>query len=107
MDAAKKKKLEEKGWTVGDTSDFLGLTTEETIYTDLKVTLGTVLKQVRERNKATQKDAAALSKTSQSRIANLEAGDPSVTIDRQIKALLSIGGTKADLSQAINQLTKI
>lgn len=40
---AKKKRLEEKGWKVGNTSDFLNLSPEEVAYVDLKVAMSKAL----------------------------------------------------------------
>jgi hypothetical protein len=36
MDKTKRKKLEAKGWKFGSAADFLGLSAEEAMYTDLK-----------------------------------------------------------------------
>jgi hypothetical protein len=37
--------------------------------------------------------------SSQSRIAKLEAGDPSVSLDLQIKTLLALGASRIDLAR--------
>ena len=39
MDNAKIKRLKAQGWEVGDTSDFLGLTSEEIALIDLKIAI--------------------------------------------------------------------
>jgi hypothetical protein len=44
MDAKKRKRLEEAGWSVGDASDFLELTPEEGEYIELKLALATGLR---------------------------------------------------------------
>ena len=103
MDNSKRKELEAKGWEVGTVDEFLDLTPEESTYIEIKLALGRVLKRVRERSQITQKVAAEKAETSQPRLANLEAGDSSVTIDRQIKALLSNGATTQDLAEALSK----
>ena len=47
MNKAKKAKLEKKGWKVGSTSEFLGLTREEEAYIDLKLSLSQFLQEKR------------------------------------------------------------
>lgn len=37
MDEAKKKRLEDKGWKIGSTSEFLELSPEESILIDIKL----------------------------------------------------------------------
>jgi len=37
MDQAKKERLESKGWKIGTVSDFLELTTEESIFVEIKL----------------------------------------------------------------------
>ena len=98
MDEKKRKKLEEAGWTVGSTADFLGLTPEEAAYINLKLTLAQNLRTERQNNQLTQKDLARLIKSSQSRIAKMESGDPSVSLDLLIRGLFALGKTPQDLS---------
>ena len=98
MDEKKRKKLEEAGWAVGSTADFLGLTPEEAAYINLKLTLAQNLRTERQNNQLTQKDLARLIKSSQSRIAKMESGDPSVSLDLLIRGLFALGKTPQDLS---------
>jgi transcriptional regulator with XRE-family HTH domain len=42
----------------------------------------------------TQADLARLVRSSQSRVAKMEAGDPSVSIDLLVKSLLALGVSK-------------
>lgn len=97
MDANKKKHLESAGWRVGSATDFLGLSEEEAAYIDLKLTLSEKVRQCRKRKKLTQTQLAQRLKSSQSRIAKIEAGDPSVSLDLLIRSLLTLGVTKTDL----------
>jgi DNA-binding XRE family transcriptional regulator len=101
MDRKKRKKLEALGWTVGSADDFLDLTPEETRYIELKLALSASLKAERVKQGITQVELAKMMGSSQSRVAKMEAGDPAVSVDLLLKALLSLGVTKKQLSKII------
>jgi DNA-binding XRE family transcriptional regulator len=101
MDRKKRKKLEALGWTVGSADGFLDLTPEETRYIELKLALSTSLKAERVKQGITQVELAKMMGSSQSRVAKMEAGDPAVSVDLLLKALLSLGVTKKQLSKII------
>ncbi len=101
MDAQKRHKLEAAGWRVASTADFLDLTPDESAYIELKLALSKHLKQIRTQKELTQEAVAERIKSSQSRVAKMEAGDPSVSIDLLVKTLLSIGATRSDLAEVI------
>ena len=101
MDRKKRKKLEALGWTVGSADDFLDLTPEETRYIELKLALSASLKAERVKQGVTQVELAKMMGSSQSRVAKMEAGDPAVSVDLLLKALLSLGVTKKQLSKII------
>ena len=101
MDSKKKKKLEAKGWRFGDASNFLGLSPEEAQFIDLKIALKNSLKAERLKQNITQVELAKLTGSSQSRIAKMEAGDPTVTVDLLLKALLQLGVTNKQISKII------
>ena len=58
MDSEKRKRLEASGWTVGDASDFLGLTAAEAELVELKVRLALFAKEQRNNQNLSQ-DALA------------------------------------------------
>jgi len=101
MDQAKQRKLEAAGWKVGSAEEFLALQQEEADYITLKMALGDSLRQTRARKNMTQSELAALLKSSQSRVAKMEAGDPSVSLDLQIRSLLSLGVSRETLARLI------
>jgi DNA-binding XRE family transcriptional regulator len=101
MDRTKKEKLEAKGWKFGDAADLFGLSPEEARYIDLKLSLRDSLKAERLKQNVTQVELAKMIGSSQSRVAKMEAGDPSVSVDLLLKALLSLGVTKKQLSKII------
>ena len=99
MDSRKMKKLRAKGWVVGGAKEFLQLSDEETRYIELKLALSEGLKSERLKQNVTQVELAKMIGSSQSRVAKMEAGDPSVTVDLLLKALLTLGVTKKQLSR--------
>lgn len=103
MDAKKRKHLESAGWRVGSATDFLGLSEGEAAYIDLKLTLSEKVRQCRKREKLTQTQLAQRLKSSQSRVAKIEAGDPSVSLDLLIRSLFTLGVTKTDLSKMFGE----
>lgn len=101
MDTAKRQRLEAAGWSIGDASDFLELSPEEATYIELKLALSKRLKQLRLSKQLSQQALAQRIKSSQSRVAKMEAGDPSVSLDLLVRALLSTGATTQELAEAI------
>lgn len=99
MDANKKKKLEAAGWRVGDAKDFLGLSTSEMEYIELKLALSRNLVSARKAKKFTQTQLAEKLKTSQSRVAKMEAGDSSVSIDLLFRSLFELDLSKNDVAK--------
>ena len=59
------------------------------------------LKEIRENQQLSQESLAKKKKSSQSRVAKIEAGDPSVSLDLIIRALISTGATRQDIALAI------
>ncbi len=102
MDNKKKKALESKGYRVSSADEFLGLSREESQYIELKLALSQALTKLRRQSNLTQLQVAKILKSSQSRIAKLESGDPSVSLDLLIKSLLAMGATKNGIAKAIN-----
>ena len=106
MRKSKKTRLERTGWKVGTVREFLGLSKAEEALVELKLTLSRGMRERRTRRKLTQTELARLLKSSQSRVAKMEAGDPSVSIDLLIRSLLAMGATQKDLAQVIAQKPK-
>jgi len=97
MDKQKTKRLEAAGWTVGDASDFLELTSEETEYIEFKLELAHKVKDLRQQKGLTQVEVAKAMGSSQSRIAKLEAADTSVSTDLMLKSFFMLGATRKDI----------
>jgi len=101
MDEGKRKRLEAAGWRVGDTQEFLGLSDEEMAYIDMRIAVRNALRARREAEGLTQKALASRLGSSQSRVAKMEAGDSSVSLDLLVRALLATGATAEDIADAI------
>ena len=93
------KKLEAKGWKIGSTADFLGLSYEEAAYVELKLKLASRLKETRIKRHLTQTQLAKKIDSSQSRVAKMETGDRSVSLDLLIKSLLALGVPVKDIGR--------
>ena len=102
MRAAKRKKLEDAGWRVGDATDFLGLSHAEQQFIEVKLALARLLRKLRTSRRLTQMELADRLGSSQSRVAKLEAGDSSVSVDLLVRSALAAGATKKDLAEALS-----
>jgi len=98
----KRRRLEAKGWKVGSAKEFLRLSDEESAYIDLKIRLADGLRDRRQRNRLSQMQLASMLRSSQSRIAKMESGDPSVSLDLLIRSLLALGISDRELSRIIS-----
>lgn len=101
MNTAKRKKLEKAGWKVGTTEEFLNLSPEEAAYVEVKLNLAKVLSNRRKSLRMTQVALAKKIKSSQSRVAKMEAGDPSVSIDLLVRSLIALGETPTNLQKVL------
>ena len=97
MKARKRRRLEKAGWKLGSAREFLGLTDEEEAVIDLKLALARAVREERSKRKLTQNQLGRLLGSSQSRIAKMEAGDPSVNIDLLVRSLFRMGASRRDL----------
>jgi predicted transcriptional regulator len=101
MKANKRQKLERAGWQIGSADEFLGLSAEESAYIDMKIALSEALKKTRIKKRISQVALAELIASSQSRVAKMEAGDSSVSIDLLVKSLLAMGASRKDVASAL------
>jgi DNA-binding XRE family transcriptional regulator len=101
MNSAKRKSLESKGFKVGSVQEFLDLSPEEAKYIELKIALGRELQAYRKAKHFTQTEFARRIKSSQSRVAKMESGDPSVSIDLMIRSLFALGATRKQLADVV------
>ncbi len=100
MNREKHRRLEKAGWKVGNTADFLNLSPAEARFVELKLALHG-LRVRREEEGLTQQQVARRMGSSQSRVAKMEAADSSVSIDLLVRALLTLGATRAEVARLV------
>jgi predicted XRE-type DNA-binding protein len=98
MDGGKRKALEAAGFRFGDTADFLDLTQEERMLVELRVKLAQAIRRRREQSNLSQKQVAARIKSTQPRVAKIEAAAPDVSLDQMFRGLFAVGGSVEDLA---------
>ena len=103
MDDRKRKRLEAKGWKIGSTKDLLQLSDEEEAYIELRLKLAEGLKARRTDKGLTQIQLAKAIQSSQSRVAKMEAGDPTVSLDLLVRSLLVLGTSNSELAKIISR----
>jgi len=101
MRERKRKSLAARGWRIGSAKEFLGLTPAEQAFIELRLKLADGLKARRVQRKLTQVDLAKTLNSSQSRVAKMEAADPSVTLDLIVRSLMALGASNRELAQLI------
>lgn len=106
MEGSKRKRLEKAGWRVGTVAEFLELSEVEEALVDMKLLLGRRLRKTREQHKLTQTDLAIRMRSSQSRVAKMEAGDPGVSLDLLVQGLLAAGATRREIASALTARKK-
>ena len=102
MRSSKRKRLEAKGWKIGDAKDFLGLSSQEEAYIEIKLRLAEGLRDQRLRRQMTQSDLAKAIRSSQSRVAKMEAGQQSVSLDLLVRTLLALGTSDSDWARFLS-----
>ena len=107
MKESKRKRLEAAGWTVGSTDEFLGLSAVESVLVDLRLALSQALKERRTRFHISQMALAGRIKSSQSRVAKMEAADPEVSFELLLRGLLATGATRHDVAIVLDQPSNV
>ena len=100
MKAKKLKRLQAAGWKSGTAEEFLGLSESEAALVELKVALVAAVRKTRQDHGMSQIDLAQRMRSNQSRIAKIEAGDASVSLDLIVRALLAAGASRKELKRA-------
>ncbi|MDR2554870.1 MAG: hypothetical protein LBC64_05515 [Fibromonadaceae bacterium] len=101
MSNDKRKRIEAAGWKVGSVDEFLGLTPEESAIVDMRFNLAKALLEKRRRLRISQGTLAKRVKTTQPRIALVEKGSASVSLDFMVRSLLAAGASKKEIAVAI------
>src|SRR5437667_4103649 len=101
MKKNKRERLKAAGWAVGSVQEFLGLSEADAAIIEMKLALSRSLRDRRQRRAVSQVQLARRLRSSQSRVAKMEAGYPCVTMDMLVSSLLVHGASVADLATAI------
>ena len=101
MKKSKLDRLRAAGWKVGSTKEFLGLSKEEVALIDLKLSLADLLREERREQGLTQAALAKRIGSSQSRVAKLEAGEASVSLELMFRVAFSLGLSRASIGKAV------
>lgn len=75
------------------------LTDEEMAYIELKVQLARQVRRLREQQNLTQTALAEKLGSSQSRVAKMEKGDESVSLDLLVRSLIALGVGREDIGR--------
>lgn len=100
MKRAKRERLEAAGWKVGGAEEFLSLSEAERTLIDIRIALANTLRKERTARRISQSTLATWIGSSQSRVAKMEAGDPSVSLDLLVRTLLTSGSSGATIAAA-------
>jgi hypothetical protein len=103
MDKKRADRLKRAGWAIGDVGDFLELTDEERTFIETKLALAVAVRDRRRSHRLSQTQLARKVGSSQSRVAKMEAADPTVSLDLLIRSLVSLGATRVDIAKAIRK----
>jgi DNA-binding XRE family transcriptional regulator len=101
MKKREQERLRAAGWVVGTAKDFLDLSDAEAALIETKLLLRRALRERRKKEGLSQEELARRLRSSQSRVAKMEAGDPSVSMDLLVRSMFVLGATSDDLARAI------
>ncbi len=97
-------RLEKAGWKTVTVQDFLGLSDSEMAIIEVKVALSKCLREQRSRAGLTQAQVAEIVRTSQPRVAKMEAADKTVSIDLLVKALVKTGVSVREIGRSLERV---
>lgn len=99
MNFTKNKNHKEPHWVDGDVQTFLSLSDADMKLIEARIAISKLLKTTRKKQKLTQQAVADRLGTSQSRVAKIEAGDPSVSMDLLFRSAFSLGLSGKELAE--------
>lgn len=107
MKNTKKESLKRAGWNVGSPKEFLGLSDEEAALIEMKLALARSIKEHRLAQNMTQGELARELRSSQSRVAKMEAADATVSLELMVRSLLVLGATRQEVGRIIGRKTAV
>jgi ribosome-binding protein aMBF1 (putative translation factor) len=94
-------RLRKAGWTIGSTKEFLGLSDQEAAIIEIRLALADNVRKRRLAEALSQTDLARRIGSSQSRVAKMESGDATVSLDLLVRTLLALGTTRRELGSIL------
>jgi len=104
VEQAKRARLNRAGFKVGTAAEFLRFTPGEQAAVDFKLGLSSLLRRRREARQLSQTVLAKKIGSSQSRVAKMEAGDPSVSMDLLMHAVFASGATSEYIANELREI---
>jgi transcriptional regulator with XRE-family HTH domain len=80
---------------------WVDLSTEDLVIVEFRAALALAMQRARKQRGITQEEAAQIIGTSQAQISKMEAGVATVTLDRMIKALTTLGVSRTTIVKAL------
>ena len=91
MDIKKRNKLKKLGGRVTSVREFLGLSQAEAAVVEIRVELAAAVRERRLAAGLTQAELASALRSTQSRVAKIEAADPQASLESMVRALVAAG----------------
>ena len=101
----KAARLENAGWKTVTVQEFLRLSDEDMAIIEVKVALAKRLRAQRTRARLSQVAVAKIVRSSQPRVAKMEAADKTVSIDLLVKALVKTGVSVQEIGRSLERIT--
>ena len=103
-EARKATRLESAGWKTVTVQGFLGLSDDDMAIIEVKVALAKRLRAQRTRAGLSQVEVAKIVRSSQPRVAKMEAADKTVSIDLLVKALVKTGVSVQEIGRSLEKI---
>ncbi|MGA7990659.1 MAG: helix-turn-helix transcriptional regulator [Thermoanaerobaculia bacterium] len=103
-EARKAARLERAGWKTVTVQGFLGLSDDDMAIIEVKVALAKRLRAQRTRAGLSQVEVAKIVRSSQPRVAKMEAADKTVSIDLLVKALVKTGVSVQEIGRSLERI---
>ena len=101
MEKQRRAKLKAAGWSAGTPRDLLKLSDDEAAFVEFKLALSKSLQALRAAQNLSQVEVAKRLRSSQSRVAKMEASDCSVSVDLLVRSLFRLGAQPGDIVKAL------
>ena len=101
MKQSKIDRLRAAGWKVGTPRELLALSDEESNLIEVKLAIAELIYARRRRARLTQNELAKRIGSSQSRVAKMESGSASVSLELMLRAAFGLGVSIPELGKAL------